>query len=107
MLKSKSAYGWSFLISEFDAFPRDATCLVHCTAFLDAEDGLSYVLLRKPGANRNSACLGLTECETDQVRAETVGSLRTMLATQIGLPELPASFDRPRDADGAGIVLNG
>ena len=47
-----------------------------------------------------AACLDLTECEIEQIRAETVGLLRTMLAAQIGLPELPASFDN-RDADGA------
>ena len=54
-----------------------------------------------------AACLGLTEGEVDQVRAETVASLRTMLAAQIGFPELIASFDKPCDADGAGVLVNG
>jgi RNA polymerase sigma factor for flagellar operon FliA len=53
-----------------------------------------------------AACLGMTECEIDQVRAETVGLLRTMLAGQIGLAELPASFDND-DADGAAVLVNG
>ena len=35
-------------------------------------------------------CFGVTECEVDQIRAETLGFLQTMLATQIGLPEDPA-----------------
>ena len=52
-----------------------------------------------------AACLDLTECEIDQVRTETVGLLQSMLAAQIGLPELAASFDKP-DADGAGLVVN-
>ena len=62
------------------------------------------------GANlelaETAACLGLTEGEVDRVRAETVASLRTMLAAQIGLPELPASLNEPRDADGAAIPIN-
>ena len=69
-------------------------------------------------------CVQLTEGEVDQVRAETVGLLRTMLAAQIGRPELPASFnrpkeaqidlpelpaslDKPQDADGADVLVNG
>jgi hypothetical protein len=52
-----------------------------------------------------AACLGMTDCEIDQVRAETVGLLRTMLPGQIGLPDLPASFDN--DDDGAGVLVNG
>jgi DNA-directed RNA polymerase specialized sigma subunit len=31
-----------------------------------------------------AACLNLTECETEQIRAETVGLLRTTLATDRG-----------------------
>jgi len=53
-----------------------------------------------------AACLGLTECEIEQVRVETLGLLRTMLAAQIGVPELPASFDND-DADDAGVLVNG
>jgi hypothetical protein len=52
-----------------------------------------------------AACLGLIECEIEQVRLETLGLLRTLLAAQIGVPELPASFDN--DADGADVLVNG
>jgi hypothetical protein len=52
------------------------------------------------------ACPDLTECEIEQIRAETVGLLRAMLPGQIGLPELPGNFDN-RDADGAGLPVNG
>ena len=53
-----------------------------------------------------AACLGLTESETEEVRVETSGLLRTMLAAQIGLPELPANFDND-EADDAGVLVNG
>ena len=39
-----------------------------------------------------ATCVGLTEGEVDQVCAETVGLLQSMLAAQIGLPELLASL---------------
>jgi DNA-directed RNA polymerase specialized sigma subunit len=98
-------------ISEFDAFPRDAALelLVQRITQLSATQKtvLATYYYESVEPIEIAACLGLTECETDQVRAETIGSLRTMLGTQIGLPELPASFDRPRDADGAGVVVNG
>jgi len=53
-----------------------------------------------------ATCLDLTECEIDQVRAETVGLLKGMLAAQIGLPELPASFHKPGDVEGIGALVN-
>jgi DNA-directed RNA polymerase specialized sigma subunit len=34
-----------------------------------------------------AACLNLTECEIEQIRAQTVGLLRTMLATDRGAIE--------------------
>jgi len=51
-------------------------------------------------------CLDLTECEIEQIRVETVGLLQTMLAGQIGLPELPASLEQPRDAAGPGLLVD-
>ena len=53
-----------------------------------------------------AACLDLSECEIEQIRAETVGLFRTMLAGQMGLLELPASLDN-HDADGRGVLVNG
>jgi len=53
-----------------------------------------------------ATCLDLTECEIDQVRAEKVGLLKGMLAAQIGLPELPASFHKPGDVEGIGALVN-
>ena len=52
-----------------------------------------------------ATCLDMTESEIDQIRAETVGLLQTMLATQMGLPEPPASFEQPRDAGGTGLPV--
>ena len=54
-----------------------------------------------------AACLDLTEDEIEQIRGETVGLLRTMPAGQIGLPKLPASFEKPSEADGADVLVNG
>ena len=53
-----------------------------------------------------AACLDLTECEIEQIRAETVGLLRTMLAAQLGLPKPPASLNEPRDADDPDVLVN-
>ena len=53
-----------------------------------------------------AACLDLSECEIEKIRAETVGLFRTMLAGQMGLRELPASLDN-HDADGPGVQVNG
>jgi len=52
-------------------------------------------------ATEIATCLGLTDCEIDQVRTETVGLLQSILAAQIGLPELAPSFDKP-EADVVG-----
>ena len=86
-------------ISEFDALPRDEVVglLVQCILRLSPTQktilALYYHEDLKPA--EIAASVGLTEGEVDQVRAETVGLLRAMLAAQIGLPELPASFDNP------------
>jgi hypothetical protein len=84
-----------------------AACAVHLKATVPAEKGVGDVLSRKPRASRNSRLLGPDECQIEQIRTETVGLLRTMLAAQIGFPELIASFDKPCDADGAGVLVNG
>ena len=115
-------------ISEFDALPRDEVVelLVQCISRLSPTQktilALYYHEDLKPA--EIAASVGLTEGEVDQVRAETVGLLRTMLAAQIDLPELPASFekpqeaqiglpeppanlDKPQEADGADVLVNG
>src|SRR6516162_3792918 len=82
-------------IFEFDALPRDAVLelLVLCIAQLSPKQKSVLALYYHEELEpiEIAACLGLTECEIDQVRAETVGLLQSMLAAQIGLPELLAS----------------
>ena len=84
-------------IFEFDALPRDAVLelLVRCIAQLSPKQKSILTLYYHEDLEpiEIAACLGLTECEIDQVRAETVGLLQSMLAAQIGLPELLASCD--------------
>ena len=85
-------------ISESDTLPRDAVLvrLVRCIAQLSPKQKSILTLYYHEDLEpiEIAACLGLTECEIDQVRAETVGLLQGMLAPQIGLPELPASCER-------------
>jgi DNA-directed RNA polymerase specialized sigma24 family protein len=98
-------------ISEFDALARDEVLelLVQCISQLSPTQKTILALYYHGDLEpaEIAACVGLTEGELDQVRAETVGLLRTMLAAQIGLLELPASFDSPHDADGADVLVNG
>jgi DNA-directed RNA polymerase specialized sigma subunit len=97
-------------ISEFDALPRDAVLelLVQCIAQLSPKQKTVLALYYHEDLEPTeiAVCLGLADCEIDQVRAETVGLLQSMLAAQIGLPELPVSFEKP-DADGPGVLVNG
>jgi DNA-directed RNA polymerase specialized sigma24 family protein len=100
-----------FSISEFDALPRDKVLelLVQCISQLSPTQKTILALYYHEDLEpaEIAACVGLTEGEFDQVRAETVVLLRTMLTAQIGLPELPVSLDEPQDADGADVLLNG
>jgi DNA-directed RNA polymerase specialized sigma subunit len=98
-------------ISEFDALPRDEVLqlLVKCISELSPTQkkilAMYYHEDLEPA--ETAACVGLTDSELDQIHAETVGLLRTMLAAQIGLPELPATFDKPHNADGGDVLVNG
>ena len=98
-------------ISEFDALLRDEVLelLVQCISRLSPKEKTILALYYHEDLEpaEIAACVRLTEGELDQVRAETVGLLRTMLVAQIGLPERPASFDKPYDADGADVLVNG
>jgi DNA-directed RNA polymerase specialized sigma24 family protein len=99
-----------FSISEFDTLPRNEVLelLVQCISQLSPTQKTILAMYYHEDLEpaEIAACVGLTEGELDQVRAETVGFLRTMLAAQIGVPELPADFDND-DADGAGVLVNG
>jgi DNA-directed RNA polymerase specialized sigma subunit len=85
-------------ISEFDALPRDAVLelLVRCIAQLSPKQKSILALYYHEDLEpiEIAACLGLAECEIDQVRAEAVGLLQSMLAAEIGLPEFLAGCDR-------------
>ena len=104
-------------ISEFDALPCDEVLelLVQCISQLSPTQKTILAMYYHEDLEiaEIAACVGLTEDELDQVRAETVGLLRTTLATQITLaaqirlPEHPASFDKPHDVDGADVLVNG
>jgi len=84
----------------FDASERDdvVELLVQCIEQLSPKQksvlALYYHEDLEPA--EIATCLGLTRCEIDQVRAEAVGLLQSVLAAQIGLPELPASFEASR-----------
>ena len=97
-------------ISEFDALQRDEVLelLVQCISQLSPTQktilAMYYHEDLEPG--ETAPCVEPTEGEVDQIRAETVRLLRTMLAAQLGLPELPASFDKSHDADGADVLVN-
>jgi DNA-directed RNA polymerase specialized sigma subunit len=98
-------------IFEFDALQHDDVLelLVQCIAQLPLtpKTVLAMYYHENLELTEIAACLDLTECEIEQIRAETVWLLQTMLAGQIGLPELPASLEQPRDADGTGFLVNG
>jgi DNA-directed RNA polymerase specialized sigma subunit len=76
-------------ISEFEALPRDEVLelLVQCILQLSPTQKtiLAMYYHEELEPAEIAACVGLTEGELDQVRTETVGLLRTMLAAQIGL----------------------
>jgi len=90
---------------EFDASRRDdmVELLARCIAELPLTEKTVLALYYHEdlAATEIATCLGLTDCEIDQVRTETVGLLQSMLAAQIGLPELAPSFDKP-EADVVG-----
>jgi DNA-directed RNA polymerase specialized sigma subunit len=97
-------------ISEFDGLQHEAVLELLAQRIVELSPTQQTVLAMNYYENLEpteiAACLGLTECEIEQVRVETLGLLRTMLAAQIGVPELPASFDND-DADDAGVLVNG
>ena len=74
---------------------------MHCRVPLTEKTVLALYYHEDLAATEIATCLGLTDCEIDQVRTETVGLLQSILAAQIGLPELAPSFDKP-EADVVG-----
>ena len=97
-------------ISEFDGLQREAVlellaqCIVQLSPTQQTVLAMYYHENLEP--TEIAACVGLTECEIEQVRVETSGLLQARLAAQIGVPELPANFDND-DADGAGVLVKG
>jgi hypothetical protein len=75
-------------ISEFDALPRDEVLepLAQCISRLSPTQKTILALYYHEDleAAEIALCVKLTKGEVDQVRAETVGLLRTMSAAQIG-----------------------
>jgi DNA-directed RNA polymerase specialized sigma subunit len=98
-------------VSEFDALPRDEVLQLLVKWISELSPTQKTILAMYYHEDLEpaeiAACVGLTDSELDQNHAETVGLLRTMLAAQIGLPELPATFDKPHNADGADVLVNG
>ena len=74
-------------ISGFDALPRDVVLelFAQCIAQLPLTQKTVLVLYYYEDLElaEIAACLGLTECEVEQVRVETAGLLRTMLVHQV------------------------
>jgi len=79
---------------EFDASERDdvVELLARCIAELPPTDKTILALYYHENLEPTeiATCLGLTQSEIDQVRAEAVGLLQSVLAAQIGLPEFPS-----------------
>ena len=75
---------------EFDTSQRDdiAELFARCIAELPLTEQTVLALYYQENLEPTeiAACLGLTECEIDRARVETVGLLQNMLAAQIGLP---------------------
>ena len=98
-----------FSISEFDALQRGAVLELLAQCIVQLSPTQKTVLAMYYHENMElteiAVCLGLTECEIEQVRVETSRLLRTMLAAQIGVAELPANFDND-EANKAGILAN-
>jgi DNA-directed RNA polymerase specialized sigma subunit len=94
---------------EFDASQRDdiVELLARCIAELPPTEKTLLALYYHEDleVTEIATCLGLTDCEIDRIRTESVRLLQSMLAAQIDLPELPAGLDKP-EADGAGLVVN-
>jgi hypothetical protein len=96
-------------ISDFDAFDRNEvlSLLVQCIAELSPTQKTVLALYYHENLQlaEIATCVGLTECEIDQIRAETLALLRTMLAAQIGLAELPVGFDNVAE-HGSGVLVS-
>jgi DNA-directed RNA polymerase specialized sigma subunit len=98
-------------ISGFDNLQRDDVLelLAQCIAQLPRTQKTVLALYYHEDLEpaEIAACLDLTECEIEQIRAETLELLQSTLGGQIGLPELPDSLEQPRDADGTRFLVNG
>jgi DNA-directed RNA polymerase specialized sigma24 family protein len=77
-------------ISGFDALQRDHVLelLAQCIAQLPPTQKTVLAMYYHEDLEpaEIATCLDLTECETEQIRAEAVGLLRTMLTAQTGVP---------------------
>jgi hypothetical protein len=80
-------------ISQFDALQRDDVLepLAQCIGQLPPTQKTVLAMYYHENLEPTeiAACLGLTECEIDQVRAQTIEFLQTRLTAQIGLAGLP------------------
>ena len=74
-------------IVEFDGLQREAVLalLVQCIVQLSPTQKIVLAMYYHENVEPTeiAACLGLTECEVEQVRVETAGLLRTMLVHQV------------------------
>jgi len=80
-------------ISQFDALQRDDVLepLAQCIGQLPPTQKTVLAMYYHENLEPTeiAACLGLTECEIDQIRAQTVEFLQTRLTAQIGLAGCP------------------
>ena len=97
-------------ISGFDALQRDDALelLVQCIAELTPTQKTLLALYYHEDLQpvEIAACLGLTEGEIDQIRAETLELLQTKLAVRIGHAELPETGPSTPTL-GGGIKIGG
>ena len=74
-------------ISEFDGLQREAVLelLFQCIVQLSPTQKIVLAMYYHENVEPTeiAACLGLTECEVEQVRVETAGLLRTMLVHRV------------------------
>jgi hypothetical protein len=87
-------------VSEFDALQSDDVLelLVQYIAQLSPTQKTVLALYYHEDLEpiEIAACLGLTECQIDQIRDETVELLQSMLASQIRLASLPETYPSVR-----------
>lgn len=104
-----SYYRIGSLICEFDASERDEVLLllIQCIARLPEmpKKVLAMYFQEEFQLHEIAIALGLTEYETDQIRAEALEALQTMLVGQLGLQQDSRNLESNLPAAGLASCL--